>query len=112
MDRRDQLKMRERERPEKYFGFCQTTSRGPLSKEEQDGPLKMADSQVLRNLVESMADRLQEVIQRGGNTIPTTYLLVYLCPFDFLLKKLNKNIFFRFFNYVFLATGTEFVSIL
>jgi hypothetical protein len=30
--------------------------------------LKMADSQVLRNMVESMPDRLQEVIQWGGNT--------------------------------------------
>ncbi len=30
--------------------------------------LKMADSQVLCNLVESMPDRLQEVIQKGGNT--------------------------------------------
>jgi hypothetical protein len=30
--------------------------------------LKMADSQVLCNMVESMPDRLQEVIQKGGNT--------------------------------------------
>ncbi len=30
--------------------------------------LKMADSQVLYNMVESMPDRLQEVIQKGGNT--------------------------------------------
>ncbi len=30
--------------------------------------LKMADSQVLRNMVESMPDSLQEVIQKGGNT--------------------------------------------
>ncbi len=29
---------------------------------------KMADSQVLSNMVESMPDRLQEVIQKGGNT--------------------------------------------
>jgi hypothetical protein len=30
--------------------------------------LKMADSHVLCNMVESMPDRLQEVIQKGGNT--------------------------------------------
>ena len=30
--------------------------------------LKMADSQVLHNMLESMPDRLQEVIQKGGNT--------------------------------------------
>ena len=30
--------------------------------------LKMADSQVLRNNKQSMPNRVQEVIQRGGNT--------------------------------------------
>ena len=30
--------------------------------------MRMQDSQVLRNLVESMPKRLQEVIERGGNT--------------------------------------------
>ena len=30
--------------------------------------LKMADSQVLHNMVESVPNRLQKVIKRGGNT--------------------------------------------
>ncbi len=38
-------------------------------------------------------------------------ILVYMCSFDVLLKKLN-TIFFQFLNCVFLATCTEFFRIL
>ncbi len=60
---------------------------------KEEHPYRTGTSQVLCNMVESMPDRLQEVIQRGWKHCP---LLVYMCPFYFLLKKRNKNFFSKF----------------
>jgi hypothetical protein len=45
-----------------------STSFGALLSFKEEHPYPTVTSQVLRNMVKSMPNRLQEVIQRGGNT--------------------------------------------